>query len=227
MSNLMYGGVNLLEYARLRQGNSKVHGISWNCAREFDTTTNTEINFLEANAYVLLMHSSGRSGVRWQFDVKTHSNDSVLLYNAGTSSNSHTIAIEIINGRLVMLYANPKSHKVFNNVFVSDNKWHKVVAQYNAHLLELTVDTTMETGKVTGNKYMELSDGYFIGGIELTKRTWAMVKGVTATDMNFIGCVKSLAVNGESIGLSSAKASFGIKSNVCLMDSDQVSRRLA
>lgn len=60
------------------------------------------------------------------------------------------------------------------------------------------------------SNYLELSDEFYIGGLEEKKRRRAAIKGFRANDISFRGCVRNIVANSQAIGFPQMKVTNGV-----------------
>ncbi|GBP77460.1 Chondroitin sulfate proteoglycan 4 [Eumeta japonica] len=214
MEDVYYNGVKIIEKARSRSGSVRVEGVTWNCAPEFDADINSEISFIEEGAYLILPRINSRAGGRWQIEFKTITPNAMVLYNAGGGRGSDFLAVEILDGAVRVKMARGQ---IMHTVHVNDGQWHKMHLLFNPSLIELSVDniamsTRIESG---GTRYLDLSDSFYLGGIEVDKRQRAFAKGVKAADSSIMGCIRPIEVDDKLFG-SNAVVTHG-ESKMCLV----------
>ncbi|CAH0395257.1 unnamed protein product [Bemisia tabaci] len=217
LSQISYNGVDALKRARARSGQSDAQGVTWSCAPEFDAPNDSEISFIEDGAYISLPNLILRTGVRLQFDLKTVLDHGVLLYSSGPVAGGRAdfIGVEILNRRLHLLFDQGNGPiELSNDNVVADGEWHTVTINLNPTVASITVDSQMpSTAKIAahaGNKYLDLSDMLFFGGIELNKRSKALGQGLKTADASFKGCVRNLETDGRRVGVADVMTSLGI-----------------
>ncbi|VVC93817.1 unnamed protein product [Leptidea sinapis] len=69
------------------------------------------------------------------------------------------------------------------------------------------MSTRIESG---GTRYLDLSDTFYLGGIENNKRQRAFAKGVKAADSSIMGCIKPIEVDDKIFGLPNAVVTCGV-----------------
>ncbi|XP_037868399.1 chondroitin sulfate proteoglycan 4 [Bombyx mori] len=208
MEDVYYNGVKIIEKARSRSGSVRVEGVTWNCAPEFDADINSDISFIDEGAYLILPKINSRAGGRWQIEFKTIAQNAIVLYNAG-GGRSDFLAVEILEGAVRVKMA---CGQILHTMRVNDGQWHKLHLLFNPSLIELSVDniamsTRIESG---GTRYLDLSDSFYLGGIENEKRQRAFAKGIKAADSSIMGCIKPIEVDDKVFGLPSAVVTYGV-----------------
>ncbi|XP_053624900.1 chondroitin sulfate proteoglycan 4 [Plodia interpunctella] len=209
MEDVFYNGVKIIEKARSRSGSVHVEGVTWNCAPEFDADINSDISFVDEGAYLILPKINSRAGGRWNIEFKTITQNAIILYNAGGGRGSDFLAVEILDGVVRVKMARGQ---IVHTLRVNDGQWHKMHLTFNPSLIELTVDniamsTRIESG---GTRYLDLSDSFFLGGIESEKRQRAFAKGIKAADSSIMGCIKPIEVDDKLLGLPNAVVTYGV-----------------
>ncbi|CAK1588060.1 unnamed protein product [Parnassius mnemosyne] len=209
MEDVYYNGVKIIDKARSRSGSVHVEGVTWNCAPEFDADINSDISFVDEGAYLILPRINSRAGGRWQIEFKTITPNAVILYNPGGGRGSDFLAVEILEGVVRVKMA---KGQIAHTVRVNDGQWHKMHLLFNPSLIELSVDniamsTRIESG---GMRYLDLSDSFYLGGIESEKRQRAFAKGIKAADSSIMGCIKPIEVDDKLFGLPNAVVTYGV-----------------
>ncbi|XP_050683596.1 chondroitin sulfate proteoglycan 4 [Leptidea sinapis] len=208
MEDVFYNGVKIIEKARSRSTSVHVEGVTWNCAPEFDADLNSDISFVDEGAYMILPKISSRAGGRWQIEFKTIAPNAMVLYNAGAGRGDF-LAVEILQGVVRVKLARGQ---ILHTEKVNDGQWHKLHLLFNPSLIELSIDniamsTRIESG---GTRYLDLSDTFYLGGIENNKRQRAFAKGVKAADSSIMGCIKPIEVDDKIFGLPNAVVTCGV-----------------
>ncbi|KAK9497907.1 hypothetical protein O3M35_003808 [Rhynocoris fuscipes] len=217
LSDMVYNDVSPLSRARKRQGKAVAHGISWTCAAEFTAPTSTPISFIDDRSYVALPNLIPRTGATWEFDVRTHSLDGVLMYCSGAGENSDFVGAELINGAVrVVLDKGGGSREVTTAANISDGHWHTVHIMFNSNLAEVSVDGGTPSStilSISTTKFFDLGHSIYVGGIEVNKRARALSQGIKNADISLKGCIRMLQVASQAVGLPHAKMTEGIVPN--------------
>ncbi|XP_022832747.1 chondroitin sulfate proteoglycan 4 isoform X2 [Spodoptera litura] len=209
MEDVYYNGVKIIEKARSRSGSVHVEGVTWNCAPEFDADLNSDISFVDEGAYLILPKINSRAGGKWQIEFKTIAQNAIILYNAGGGRGSDFLAVEILEGVIRVKMARGQ---IVHTVRVNDGQWHKMHLSFYPSMIELTVDniamhTRIESG---GTRYLDLSDSFYLGGIDSEKQQRAFTKGIKAADSSIMGCIKPIEVDEKIYGLPNAVVTYGV-----------------
>ncbi|XP_063891458.1 chondroitin sulfate proteoglycan 4 isoform X1 [Helicoverpa armigera] len=209
MEDVYYNGVKIIEKARSRSGSVHVEGVTWNCAPEFDADLNSDISFVDEGAYLILPRINSRAGGKWQIEFKTIAQNAIILYNAGGGRGSDFLAVEILEGVVRVKMARGQ---IVHTVRVNDGLWHKMHLSFYPSMIELSVDniamhTRIESG---GTRYLDLSDSFYLGGIESEKQQRAFTKGIKAADSSIMGCIKPIEVDEKVYGLPNAVVTYGV-----------------
>ncbi|KAG7313392.1 hypothetical protein JYU34_000510 [Plutella xylostella] len=209
MEDVFYNGVQIIEKARSRSGSVHVEGVTWNCALEFDADINSDISFIEEGAYLILPKINSRAGGRWQIEFKTIMENAIILYNPGGGRGSDFLVVEILEGVVRVKMARGQ---ILHSVHVSDGQWHKMHLLFNPSLIELSVDSVAMSSRIesSGTRYLDLSDSFYLGGIETEKRQRAFAKGIKAADSSIMGCIKPVEVDDKLYGLPNALVTYGV-----------------
>ncbi|KAJ8737306.1 hypothetical protein PYW07_000577 [Mythimna separata] len=209
MEDVYYNGVKIIEKARSRSGSVHVEGVTWNCAPEFDADLNSDISFVDEGAYLILPRINSRAGGKWQIEFKTIAQNAIILYNAGGGRGADFLAVEILEGVIRVKMARGQ---IVHTVRVNDGQWHKMHLSFYPSMIELSVDniamhTRIESG---GTRYLDLSDSFYLGGIESEKQQRAFTKGIKAADSSIMGCIKPIEVDEKIYGLPNAVVTYGV-----------------
>ncbi|OWR43702.1 putative Chondroitin sulfate proteoglycan 4 precursor [Danaus plexippus plexippus] len=82
-----------------------------------------------------------------------------------------------------------------------------ILSQQLLSVDNVALSTRIESG---GNRYLDLSDTFYLGGIESEKRQRAFARGVKAADSSIMGCIKPIEVDDRLYGLPNAVVTYGI-----------------
>ncbi|EFA11160.2 Chondroitin sulfate proteoglycan 4-like Protein [Tribolium castaneum] len=213
LSELSYNGVMVLEQARLRQLQSIVQRITWNCASEFEATFEQPISFVEDDAFMLLSRNFYSKEIKIQFDIKTKTTQSILFYNIGRGTKFDFFLIEIWKSNIRCIIKSESTNtEIVNNEYIADGHWHKVHVHISPTLIEISVDGKMKNEKNGHGHGFQLSENVYIGGLEVSKRSRAMSKGCKYCDATFKGCLKHIIISDVKVGLSDVTVSEGLLS---------------
>lgn len=206
---VMYNGALVLEQARHRQ--AMVDGVTWNCASEFNASKKDPISFVKDKAFMVLPFKSAHNSFKIQLELKTVVENSTLIYNSGPLSKPDFFSVEIWKGNIrCSLKHFGKTIVVTNSLYISDGHWHKVFIHITSNSVELNVDNNAESVKKLQNHIIDFSDSIYIGGLERSKRSRAMSKGLETADSSFKGCLQHLVIGNQRWGLSDARISEGL-----------------
>lgn len=217
LADLVYNDIHVLEQARHRLTQAIVHGVTWNCAPELNTYPDQPLSFISDDAFMTLTYPQTRS-LRWQLELKTLLDHSIVLYNPGLPSKQDLFALKVWKGKLkIVLKVSGKIIEVAHDDGVNDGEWHTVHLHVTASAVNLSVDSVSKSAKLSkaGGHYFENSNLFYVGGIDSSRRARAMAKGLKTADSNFKGCLRNLKVGDRAIGLRDARVSEGILSG-CL-----------
>lgn len=206
----MYNGILVLDQARRRQSQAIVHGVTWNCAAEFDATVDKAISFVEDDNFMTIPFTPKHLS-KIQFELKTIVEHCILIYNTGPPNKQDHFAIEIWKGKIRVLfkYAD-KFAELLNDEHVANGHWHRVTIRLSKSTVELTIGSNVKTTKLPRSLNIEYSDTLYIGGIELMKRTRAIAKGLKTADSSYKGCLKGLSIDDKLKGLPNVLVSEGL-----------------
>lgn len=201
----------VLEQARLRQLQSVVQRITWNCASEFESSIEHPISFVEDDAYMLFAEAFRSKEIKIQFDIKTRATQGVLLYATDHSLKLDFLLIEIWKESIrCILKSETKNIEVVHSQSVADGYWHEIYIHISPSLVEVVMDGSGKSVKNTHDYLFQLGDAVYVGGLEVGRRSRAMTKGCKFCDVSFKGCIKHLVVSDMKLGLSDVHASEGL-----------------
>jgi chondroitin sulfate proteoglycan 4 len=226
IDQLFYNEIDVIDSASKANG---AHEITYDCSNEFEATHFDAISFVVSGSYVILpgFSNSVRNGGTLNFDVKTSSSVAVLFYNSGSVSHqSDFISVEIINGRILLSINDGNGIVVLqSDVMVDDGFWHSVEIQFSPIYLEVSVDGKSRNLRPSlgDNRFFDLNDQLFVGGIELNKQSIAYQHGLQSIllegpDSSLKGCLKGIKMGQKLIGLRDAQITKGVKSGECIWE---------
>ncbi|KAG8227094.1 hypothetical protein J437_LFUL007431 [Ladona fulva] len=158
------------------------------------------------------------SPARWQLELKTSSRRGTLLYNTGLSSRSDFVGVELWEGRVRLTVDKGNGPaELISEASVSDGRWHSVAVQFNPAYLEITVDGRVSSLRLpltgSGNRYLDLAETVYVGGIELNKRARALHQGVRSAEESFKGCLRGMELDGRRLGIPDSRVTMGIRAD--------------
>lgn len=211
----MYNGILVLDQARHRHQQAEVHGVTWNCAAEFEAKPDTPISFVDDGAFLSLPYTyTHHTQFKLELEFKTIVDNTTLLYNPGPLSKPHFFALELLNGYpKCTLKHTEKYLEITNANYVSDGGWHKLFLRINHTGIDLIVDGVAKSLKKSRNHAVELSDTFYVGGVERSKLARAAAKGLKTLGSNFKGCLRGLMIDGHHRGLPDAVVTQGLLPN--------------
>lgn len=210
----MYNGILVLDQARNRHQQAEVHGVTWNCAAEFDAKTETPISFVDDGAFMSLPYLTHHTQLKLEFEFKTILENATLVYNSGPLAKPSFFALEIWNGNTKCTLKHTEKHlELTNGNYVSDGKWHKLFLRINHTGIDLIVDGVTKSLKKSRNHAVEFSDPFYVGGVEKSKLARAAAKGLKTLGSSFKGCLSNLMVDGHHRGLPDAVVTQGLLPN--------------
>ncbi|XP_046998026.1 chondroitin sulfate proteoglycan 4 [Schistocerca americana] len=213
LADVRYNGVDVLRRARERHGHVDVHGVTWTCAPEFDAASDRDISFVENDAFLALPNLISRTGVRWRMDVKTASPLGLLVYNAGLTTQSDFVALELVDGRpRLLLNKGNGPTELQSDVAVADGAWHTLAVHFNPTFMEVSVDGAVSSLRLPpgGSRFFDLADTVFVGGTEVNKRARARTQGVRSATASFRGCVRNMWAEQRRVGFPEARVTHGV-----------------
>ena len=155
----------------------------------------------------------------------TTKSDSLLIYNFGdhdSGGRSDFISIELVGGQAVFSFGGRSTavKSITVNKQVADGRWFKVTATRNNKVASLSVEDCTESGEFcksclagddscfskaigdTGTLNFGRNHTMFFGGINSIEPIKKRPDQVKSDD--FVGCVKSLTINGQLMNLKSS-----------------------
>ncbi|CAH1377993.1 unnamed protein product, partial [Tenebrio molitor] len=97
---------------------------------------------------MLLSRNFHSKEIKIQFDVKTKSTQSILLYSTGRGTKLDFFLIEIWKGNVrCIIKSETKNTEIVNGEYVSDGHWHKIHVHISSTLIEISVDGKMKNEK--------------------------------------------------------------------------------
>lgn len=209
---MVYNDIHVLQQARHRQSNTVVQGITWNCAAEFEASTDKPISFVEDDSYMAIAHKTNSKEIKLSMELRTVVNEAMLYYNPSYIMTSDYFLISINNKTInSAIKIGDKRVDLNSRASIADGKWHKVTLRVRTGQIELTVDEHTITEPNTHGLVFKLSDSSYLGGLEISKRFRATSKGCGKhCDSNFKGCLRNIVLNDAKIGLPDAQITDGL-----------------
>ena len=146
--------------------------------------------------------------------------NSLLIYNYGQQSGGRSdfLAIELIEGKVVFSFGGARTAitRISINKYLSNGRWYKVTATRNNRVASLSIEDCTESGEFcklcqAGDEKCFAKDigesgtlnfngnPLYFGGIDDVQPIVSRVGQVASDD--FVGCVKSLSINGQQMNL--------------------------
>lgn len=217
MEQLVYNGFQILDLARRRMSQAIVHGVTWNCASEFEANANRPVSFIEDGAFMLIPRNVS-SNLRLQAEIKTIQDHSILFYNSGLPTRSDHFAVEIWEGKIkVTIKRGALIIENQNNAFVSDGKWHKFTIKVTPSSVDITVNNSVTSSVIPRGYFIDFDKVFYVGGLELSKKARANSKDLKTTDSNYKGCMRHIMFGEKKTGLPDAYVTSGLYPG-CLWD---------
>ncbi|XP_068247623.1 LOW QUALITY PROTEIN: chondroitin sulfate proteoglycan 4-like [Palaemon carinicauda] len=214
LDQVMYNGIDILREVQDDPKSADVYGVEWECSEEFDAPADVPISFVRPGAYVAFQDSYPRTGGSISLEIKTQSQNALVMYNTGPPSRSDFIAVEIYEGhpRLVLDTGNG-AVDLNSTTYISDGVWHRLEAHFKPTYMELSVDDRIEDQPthVGENKFFDLSGYLFVGGVEVNKQARAVSQGARNGDKSLEGCIQKVTIGEQAMSLGLARVTSGIK----------------
>ncbi|KAB7503025.1 Neurexin-1 [Armadillidium nasatum] len=212
--NILYNGMDVFREAQKKSQLAEVYAVNWDCSEEFEAPSDVAISFIEKGAYIAFDKRFDRTGGTIDFYVKTQVDNALLMYNSGPPSKSDFVALEILNGKLRLILDKGNGALDLNSsLVVNDGSWHHIESRFSPSHIELGLDDQIESRSTleAQNKFFDLSDLLFIGGVEVNKQARAVRQGASNGDKSLEGCIKDLKVNEKPLGIRDPRTTLGIK----------------
>lgn len=213
VESFIFNGVDLLESSRTGQVTGLLNSpVQFNLKQNVLTDDHISqqaqhfhhtVTFKSRKTSITLAGLKAYSQMKIHFQFKTVSQNGLILFNEGKSSN-HFIAIELDAGRLAYLFnLGDGGRRLFSNLSnLSDNKWHSVtVVRSISNLHTLTVDDSLVSMESTGlNTHHILNETAFLGGVppDMYKSSSSLPK-LLKSRHGFEGCLAQIELNGELV----------------------------
>ena len=224
------GKYDLLEKAKEITDPAKVVEISWDLDEIFNAGRDSDISFLSETSFISFSHLHPTKERTVSFVIQTHSQNALLLFSSlRHSTGSHYIALEIINGVLVLTVCkfNEIVH-IISEINISDLKWHQLDISLSDTFTELTVDGQSSETEFENKTSIPFGGLLFLGGVNQKARAVALKEGIESLkgDYNMkgsvLGCVKDIIINSRAYSIHDIHVSRLIGSNCvnkpCLSD---------
>ena len=219
LRRVQFNSINIIHSAKQQTDPLNVYGVTWDCTSEFGATSLQPISFTSNNSFAAFPSLQARREGRVSFDIRTRSDNALLLYNAGETHSLDLFSIELINGQLKITVNKGSGYtEVTSNHVLSDGRWHQVEVLIEHALIRISVDgERTETRTDFGdNSFLDL-DGYcFVGGVSLQTRAKAIEKGLVSLAGDYgaagsiVGCMQNVNLNGHLVGFREMKVSRGL-----------------
>ena len=219
LRRVQFNSINIIHSAKQQTDPLNVYGVTWDCTSEFGATSLQPISFTSNNSFAAFPSLHARREGRVSFDIRTRSDNALLLYNAGETPSLDLFSIELINGQLKITVNKGSGYtEVTSNHVLSDGRWHQVEVLIEHALIRISVDgERTETRTDFGdNSFLDL-DGYcFVGGVSLQTRAKAIEKGLVSLAGDYgapgsiVGCMQNVNLNGHLVGFREMKVSRGL-----------------
>jgi len=162
----------------------------------------------------------------------TIKSNSLMVYNYGeqTGGRSDFVAVELVDGKPVFSFGGAQTAmtRVTVNKYVANGRYHRIIATRNNRVASLSVEDCTESGEAcktcqagddkcfakdvgdVGTLNFKNHDMFF-GGINEVQPIITRPEQVRTDD--FVGCIKSLSINGQQLNLKTVQNSSGIQSS--------------
>lgn len=123
------------------------------------------------------------------------------------------MGVELENGRVRLLVDKGDGHaELRSDTPVADGRWHRVIVHFNPTYMEISIDGQVASMRLAlgDNRYLDLAETVYVGGIELNKRARALNQGLRSAEESFKGCLRNMEVDGKKIGIPEARVTLGV-----------------
>ena len=223
LADVVFNSFNVFEMIQNRSDTTDVHKVTWGCEDEFNATSDMPISFLYDYAFAAFPRLNARNRGKVSFSIKTRSKKATVVYNAGPSSYSDYVALEILEGRLELsVNKGGGPVRAISKRMINDGKWHQVEMLIDVGGITLTVDNLKDVTPTAfgDNRLLDLVGPFFVGGVGLRARAHAVrlriesiVNNQAAGSMK--GCIANLTVNEKPMGFRDVRVTHGVRPN-CL-----------
>ncbi|GAB0098883.1 chondroitin sulfate proteoglycan 4 [Sergentomyia squamirostris] len=210
MSDMYYNNINVFKRAKERTSHVASARVSWACAAEFDADHQQSVSFIEDDSFMVLGKPTAYTGDLWNLEFRTIETISSVLYNVGSMD---FISLEIVEAKLRLLVGKGSNAvELIPDRNVSDGKWHNVSILYSPVTVEIAVDDAKNAATfANGSSHViELSEQFYIGGLDYNYRRRATMKGSRAAESSFRGCMKNIMINKHQVGFPDMKVTQGV-----------------
>lgn len=213
LRGVSFNGIEVLGAARDEAHPSYTYAVTWNCTAEFFAASHQAVSFLEDVSFIAFPVQDIPQNVSLNFNIKTKSQNAMLVFSAGRQVDSDFFAIEIVNGELRLAFGNAASINTMPSEFsVSNGDWHSIVVTSDGMSVVLEVD-----GMHVQRKEMEIaqlihtSTLLYVGGVGNQARAVALYRQLDSLKKlkltgggSVVGCISNFTINRVPFGFQEA-----------------------
>jgi len=228
LRGVSFNGRDVLRLARDSPSLEAGYGVTWNCSTEFDVSSSEPISFIQDMSYVSFPPIKAQPIVRIVFDLRTLSQNAIVIFYSGSRPSSDYLTVELVNGELKFQVGNGNGVSVVNaEMLVSDGEWHHVEVSVTGSTVGLTVDEDhLEKVRNVGfSRTLNISFPLYLGGIDgvmspivMGRKLESLAARIVSNDQqksandgsSLVGCVKNLRINGVITGFREVDTSRSV-----------------
>ena len=209
ISYAKFGSYDLLEKAKEITDPAKLFEISWEVDNIFDASRDSDVSFLSDTSFISFTHLHPTKERTVSFLIQTHSQTALLLFSSlRHSTTRHYIALEIINGVLILTVCkHDEIVHAISEIYISDNEWHQIDIALSDSSTELSVDGQSLVKEFENKTTVPFGGLLFLGGINQKARAVALrerlesLKGENNMKGAVKGCIKNVIINSRAYGI--------------------------
>ncbi|XP_033099242.1 laminin subunit alpha-4-like [Anneissia japonica] len=182
---------------------------------KFDVTPcGAEQGLFVQNGYLVLIEEE-KVGKMFdvEFEMKPRVTDGVLM---SVRTGKYFFVVEIVEGTVIARASNGEqpfeASSKHLGMSICDGQWHNVTVEKRKSTITLTVDGILTEEKLRGaqEKSARTTDALYVGGIPDVEPV-----DHTSSEEQFVGCLKNIKINGETIILSGKKKFGNVSIDSC------------
>ena len=204
MRNVLFQSQNLLYQAQEQENPLLRYSVTWDCTTEFGATSDQPITYMHNKSFIAFPPLTTSPSVTLiSFNIRTRSENALLLYNSGRLHSSDFLAAEIVSGEIhLSINKGNGVLKVESKKIVNDGGWHAVELRIQPTELRVSVDGRKKERRTSlgENVLLNLYSHLYVGGLGVQGRSLAIEKGLAslrganAAAGSLIGCMQDFKV---------------------------------
>ena len=225
LRGVVFNSVDVFHQAQMRNDPVNLFSVTWDCSQEFGATSEQPISFLSNASFIAFQPLNLHQDlVRLTFDIRTRSEEALVLYNSGRLQSHDFIALEILEGSLKLtLNKGNGLAELQHRRKIDDGMWHQIEIVISPLDIKLGIDGHRKDKQtnVGENRYLDLHGFLYIGGVSVFARSKAILMGLESLATNqpgggsIVGCIQNFKVNGGLQGFREAEITRDLRSE-CL-----------